>query len=230
MSEVYTIYLVNQFNKTQNFWCFLAGPDDLGVYANSTASLAVKPADPGFNYFTILDRHIVAAGASNLAVELGAHIVVNAPVAAAASSVAHDAALGDMWDANYATWPPNEGPSLNLSQTKSPAGTIAIRSNAFNKAVNENNDWFSNMSFGIMSESGFIGVTWSPDPNMTRTIALRLNFYVVSGNYSSNVLANFNEFSNSSALIEVPNGFKRNKSTVTYTASGSWLVTPGEPT
>jgi hypothetical protein len=152
---------------------------------------------------------------------------VSAPMAAAASSVAHDAALGDMWDANYATWPPNLGPLLKLSETKSPPAAIAIRSNAFNKVVNEDNSWFSNQSFGVVSESGFIGVTWSPNPETTITINARLKFYVVSGNYESNVLARID--GNNAATIAVPDNFKFNKSTVTYTASGTWIVTPGEP-
>jgi hypothetical protein len=228
MSEAYTIYLVNQSKSTQNFWCFLAGPDDPTAYANSTASIAVRSNDPGFNSLTIQAQYIVGAGASNHAVERGARIVVSAPMAAAASSVAHDAALGDMWDANYATWPPNLGPLLRLSETKSPPGAIAIRSNAFNKVVNEDNSWFGNQSFGVVSESGFIGVTWSPNPETTVTINARLKFYVVSGNYESNVLARID--GNNAATIVVPDNFKFNKSTVTYTASGTWMVAPGEPT
>jgi len=207
----------------------LSGQSVAGVYANSTASLAVIPNDPGLNFFTILTQYIVGAGASNHAVKVGARIVVSAPIVAAASSVTHDAALGDMWDANYATWPPNEGPSLNLSGTKSPSETIAIRSNAFNKVVNENNDWFSNMSFGIQSESGFIGMTWSPNPQEIRAVTPRLHFYLVSGNYGSNVVASFDDVSNTSASIKVPSDFIHNKCTVTHTEIGDWLVTPGEP-
>jgi hypothetical protein len=228
MPEAYTIYLINQSDNTQNFWCFLADPDDPSFYANSTASLAVRPNDPGFNSFTIQAQYIVGAGASNRAVEPGARIFTHAAKAAAASSAAHDAALGDMWDANYVTWPPNLGPLLKLSETKSAPGAIAIRSNAFNKVVNEDNSWFSNQSFGVMSESGFIGVTWSPNPETTVTLNPRLKFYVVSGNYESNVLARIDR--NNAATIAVPDNFKFNKSTVTYTASGTWMVARGEPT
>src|SRR5262249_61371312 len=105
MTTQYTIYLVNESAVTQVFWCFLAQPQELAsdpnVYANSSTSLAVGPFQPGYNTFTIPVQYIVGAGASNNAVGLNIQVT---------SSVQNNADLGQMWDANYATVPPNQGP------------------------------------------------------------------------------------------------------------------------
>src|ERR1700678_2247860 len=144
MVDKYTVYLVNKSADQQQFWCFLEAPNELksdpDVFANSNASLAVKPGAKSLNRFVIPAQFVVGAGAGNKPVGLGIQII---------SSISEDSDLTDRWDAAYANVPPNLGPELNLSGTKSPANTIAISSNAFNKGANENNGWFSNQSFGI---------------------------------------------------------------------------------
>lgn len=224
MVDTYTIYLVNKSADTQLFWCFLAPPQELvndpKVYANSSANLAVVPNSVASNYFKIPIQYLVGAGASNDAVGLNVVVV---------SNVTNNANLQDTWQANYANWPPNEGPTMAKSGVQAPANTIALVSNAFDKVNNENNGWFGNQSFGIQSEAGFIGMTWDPEPSQTRTLTPKLTFYVATGDYNSNALANWNDVSNSAQAVNVPTDFSHNKCTVTYGPTGTWSVAPGEP-
>jgi hypothetical protein len=224
MVDNYTIYLVNKSADTQQFWCFLEAPNELksdpDVFANSNASLAVKPGARTLNRFVIPTQFVVGAGAANRPVGLGIRIV---------SSVTENSNLTDKWDAKYANVPPNMGPELDLSGSKSPANTIGISSNAFNKVSNENNGWFSNQSFGIETDAGFIGMTWSPKPQQTRTLTPKLTFYVAVGSYGSNSLASWTEVSDGSATVTAPGNFQFNECTVTYNPDGSWVVTKGKP-
>jgi hypothetical protein len=224
MPNKYTIYLENQGTDPQTFWCFLAPPQELagqaGVFANSSAQLEVAPNSPATNIFGIPVQYKVGAGASNNAVGLGVQIT---------SSVVLDAELMNQFNAAYANVPPPEGPTLSVAGTSSPANTISISSNAFNKGDNEANGWFSNQSFGIETESGFIGMTWSPDPQTTRTLTPTLTFYVATGTFSSNSLARWTDISNSSATLQVPNDFLLGSCTVTLTATGELSHSPGPP-
>lgn len=224
MVDNYTIYLVNQGVSKKVFWCFLERPQELvgnpGVFANSSASLAVRPNAPGTNKFVIPAQFIVGAGASNNAVGLGVQVI---------SSITSDASLQDTWNALYATVPPNEGPDLQKATTKAPASTIALVTNKFDRAKNENNNWFSNQSFGVETDSGFMGMSWAPDPQDTTTLTPKLSFYISTGSFGSNTLADWTTVSNDAARIEAPKDFLRNECTVTLTSSGDWVVTPGKP-
>jgi hypothetical protein len=220
----YTIYLVNNTASTQQFWCFLAPPDELasdpGVFANSSTTLAVASQSESINTFTIPVQYVVGAGADNQAVGLSIKV---------ASTITKKAELQQTWEAGYATVPPNLGPTLTLTTQTSKPNTIAIKSSAFNQGENESNGWFSNMSFGLQTKQGFIGMTWSPSPQQTRTLTPKLEFYVATGSFSQNELASWTDVSNGSALIAVPGDFRLNKTTVTLTELGGWLVTPGAP-
>jgi len=224
MADNYTIYLVNKSAGDQIFWCFLEEPKELagqaGVFANSAASLAVIPNYPGENYFTIPVQFVVGAGASNNAVGLNVRVT---------SAITQNASLTDQFSAEYATVPPNKGPVLTMTGNRAAPTQISIASNGFNQATNENNGWFSNMSFGINTAAGFMGMTWSPFPSQTRTLTPILNFYVAVGSYGANTLAAYTTVSNKSAHLTTPNSFLRNEATVTYTATGAWQVTPGKP-
>jgi len=165
-------------------------------------------------------QYVTGAGASNNAVGLNVQID---------SSIELNAELDDQFLATYADAPPNMGPLLGKTGTGAGGDQISIESNAFNKGENEINGWFSNMSFGIQTAQGFIGMTWSPDPSKTQTLTPKLAFYVAVGDYGSNTMADWTTVSNDSAEIVVPDSFELNNTTVTYTATGEWEVTPGEP-
>ncbi|ESA35921.1 hypothetical protein N836_10350 [Leptolyngbya sp. Heron Island J] len=224
MTTEYTIYLVNESASSQTFWCFLKRPEELAsdpqVYANSSTNLTVGSFQPGINTFTIPVQYQVGAGASNKAV--GLDIKVN-------SGVSNDADLGDTWEADYVTVPPKQGPTMQKLSSDPSKKSIAIASNAFDRGKNEGNQWFSNMSFGIETSQGFIGMTWSPSPQQTRTLTPKLKFYVAIGSYGNNTLADWTTVSNNAAEISVPGSFKYNETTVTYTSTGAWKVEPGKP-
>lgn len=218
----YTIYLKNNSSDPKNFWCFLEKPAGLpssDVFANSSASLSVLPNYGGINKFTIPLQYSVGAGASNQAVGLGVQID---------SSIINDVQLRQTWEASYATVPPQQGPNLSLVQGEvSPESTIGLLSNAFDKTKNENNKWFSNMSFGIETQNGFLGVTWSPSPDDQHTITPKFSFYISTGSFTSYELADIATISRKAAKVELSN-FKNLEATVTLTSTGEWIVTPGK--
>ncbi|CAI9085880.1 hypothetical protein A7K93_04790 [Candidatus Methylacidiphilum fumarolicum] len=222
--DIYRIYVVNNGADAQNFWCFLAPPQELvndqRVFANSNVRLRIRNNANGHNYFEVPVQYVIGAGASNNAVGLGVKIV---------SNVVEDANIGEMWEANYSTVPPNEGPTLTKLPKVSPGNTISIVSNRFDKVKNQDNDWFSNQSFGIKTTSGFMGMTWSPEPQETRILTPKLRFYISIGEYGSNVLANWDQFTNRAAVVHVPTSFAFEKCTVIYTSTGDWKVIKGEP-
>ncbi len=219
----YTIYLINQMTTTQVFWCFLQPPVELvgvpGVYANSNVSLGVAPNSPATNTFTIPVQYLVGAGASNNAVGLNVKID---------STITADAALKDKFLATYRDVPPDMGPTL-AKYSAAPPQSVAISTNPFNQKNNEANGWFASMSFGIQTLQGFIGMTWSPSPNQTRMLTPKLKFYVAVGSYSANTLAEWTTVSNDAVSLIVPDSFDLRESTVTYTPTGEWQVTPGAP-
>jgi len=106
---------------------------------------------------------------------------------------------------------------------------MTISSNDFDRKKNENAGWFSNQSFGIQTEAGFIGMSWSPDPRQKRVLTPKLTFYVSAGTFDSNSLASWTQDSVGSAIIKAPSDFKFLKSTVTYDSRGKWSVTKGPP-
>jgi hypothetical protein len=225
MTTTYTIYLQNTSADPQNFWCFLAPPEELSnspdVFANSSVSVAVPPNYHGTNEFVIPIQYVVGAGGSNQAVGLNIEII---------SNVTNPASLMDTWNANYVNAPPNQGPTMMLAGGQQKPTDIAIVTNNFNKIDNEMAGWYSNQTFGIKTEAGFIGMTWSPEPGKTRILTPKLTFYVAAGSYGSNQLANYDDFSNDSAVINAPSSFDQfNRCTVTYNQSGGWHVTPGQP-
>jgi hypothetical protein len=222
----YKIYLVNKGSNAQNFWCFLQEPEGVptsDIFANSNTMLSVVPNYPGTNTFTVPLQYKVAAGASNEAVGLNVKID---------SAVMQNANLEQLWDADYVTVEGNQGPqgpglTLNPS-TVSPSGTIGIKSNDFNQSQNENEKWFSNMSFGLESASGFLGVTWSPSPSVTSTITPKFAFYIATGSFTSNSLVDMTTICNESQTVELSD-FLNLEATVTLSATGTWSVTPGAP-
>ncbi|WP_242184980.1 hypothetical protein [Sphingomonas sp. CARO-RG-8B-R24-01] len=225
MTTNYTIYLVNQMNYQQNFWLFLTPPQELAgdptVDANSSVSLAIDPNDPSTNSFTVPVQYVVAAGASNNAV--GLNVQIN-------STISQDSDLTQTWDAVYANVPPNKGPKLTLDAAAAPANTIKISTNPFDQASNEALNWYASQSFGIQTMAGFIGMTWSPTPNQSRTLTPQLKFYVSAGTYGESTLADWTQVSNDAAQLSVPSSFSNFAATVTLLNNGTWSVTPGKPT
>ncbi|MBC9034706.1 hypothetical protein IAG41_20140 [Sphingomonas sp. JC676] len=224
MPTQYKIYLINQSSSTQTFWCFLSRPAELAsdpkVFANSSATLAIDPNDPSTNSFTIPVQYVVGAGASNDAV--GLNVKVD-------SMITQDTDLGQVWDAAYANVPPNKGPKLTLDSGTAPDKMLKIITNPFDQENNEANGWYSNQSFGIMTAAGFMGMTWSPSPNQSRTLTPKLTFYVNVGDFGSSTLADWTNVGNDAAVVSVPGSFIAGACTVTLLNNGKWKIDPGKP-
>lgn len=224
MANNYTVYLINQMSTTQTFWCFLDKPvevqDDPGVFANSSASLAIDSNAASTNYFTIPVQYVVGAGASNKAV--GLNVKIN-------SSIVENADLTQVWDATYANVSPNKGPTLTLDNATASDTSLKIVSNAFAQESNESQNWWASQSFGIETEAGFMGMTWSPSPNQTRTLTPKLTFYISVGTFGVSTLADWDDVSNAAATLSVPGSFNAGACTVTLLNNGTWTVKPGKP-
>lgn len=222
MPTTYTIHLKNMQKKDNTFWCFLDLPvSEIApeVYANSSANLTVSKYKKGQDdSFSIPLQYVIKAGASNQAVELNTRIQ---------SSIVQDTDLGKAWHDNYNH--PNKGPSLYLADDKpTPANNeVDIWTNNFDKDKEPLKNWYSNLTFGVQSQNGFMGVTWSPDPSQRYRIEPKVQFYVATGSYESNQLADITAISATSASIDEDSFDGNNECTVTLKSDGNWIVEPG---
>jgi hypothetical protein len=199
MAQTYNIYVINKSADTQNFWLFLKPPQameaDPAVFANSSACLTIDSNSQSLNNFGIPLQYRVGSGASNQAVGLDVQI---------SSNVSLNAEINQAFQANYQeTVPPKKGPTMKQTGASTKDGTIQITSNNFDKPGNEENSWFSNMSFGIQSAAGFIGMTWSPAPGVTRTLEPKFSFYISTGSFDYNSLAQWTDVSSQAATVEL---------------------------
>lgn len=222
----YKIYLVNQSGDSQVFWAFLAKPNITNaseVFARSNTSLQISGDSTNINSFTLSDQYMIGASSSSNIVSLNAAID---------SSATRLAELNQLWQVDYATVPPNQGPTIpDKSSNTSSAANIAMVTNSFNKATNEAYSWYSTMFFGVKAAAGLIGLSWSPDPQKTYTVTPNLIFYIAVGSYSNNSLVDINEISNNSAHCNTATDFDvKNQCTVIYTQVGGWEVAKGTPT
>lgn len=220
----YKIYLVNKEGSSQKFWCFLSKPESEispEVYANSNTFLTVPPyTGSQENSFTIPLQYIVKVGASNNAVGLQTRIQ---------SSVTENTKLREAWEAKYIQKRGEKiGPTLHKAGT-APEGTLNITTNTYDKSAESLNNWYGNMTYGVQSEEGFIGITWSPDPARTYEIKPKVTFYVAIGSFSSNTLADINRISSNAAMVTEDDFNGHEECTVTRKSNGSWSVTPGRP-
>jgi hypothetical protein len=163
-------------------------------------------------------QYVVEAGASNDAVDLNIEIASKDP---------ESVNLKEKWSAQYGE--AGEGPELHLLDDKVDANKIAIVTNDFDQVENEKNSWFSSQSFGIKTAAGFMGMTWSPSPNMTRTLTPQLSFYIAVGDYGMNKLAKWTDVSNENATVPLEKFSQQNECTVSYSSRGHWQIDPGKP-
>lgn len=223
--DTYTIYLVNQSDNPQLFWAFLSEPeitDSQTVFANSCSNLLIPGGGTYLNSLIIPVQYFIGAGASNNAVKLNNRIEPDS---------VNNTNLNALWNVNYATVPPCQGPIVgNRPSGTSTPTTVAMRTNPFNQAKNQSNGWYENMSFGVMTSQGFMGVTWEPYPILTYTITPSLIFYIAVGSYSPNTLADITAISNNSAICDTQKDFSAiNECTVIYSQTGTWSVNKGKP-
>jgi hypothetical protein len=224
MTSIYRICLQNQSTVAQKFWCFLAPPGGLGnypeVYANSSISLSVQPYSPGLE-FVIPAQYVVGGASIDVPVGPGVEIL---------SQVVNPVSPGDAWEVSYVDAPPKIGPTMVRTGAGQEPGAIEIVTNGFDANSNQAQGWFSSLSFGIQTDAGFTGLSWSPGPNERWFVTPELVFYVTVGSFGDNQLAGWDEVSSKAAVIAASSSFDvQNRCTVTYTDRGRWTVNPGDP-
>ena len=220
----YKINLINKSTKAEKFWCFLSQPEsDISskVFANSSTFLTV-PVFNGTqsNSFTVPLQYIVGVGASNNAVGLDIKIE---------SAVAESTDLGVAWEASYTQQTGEKIPPKLANIGTAPTNQLTISTNQYKKADEPLNNWFGNMTYGVRSLEGFLGITWSPDPGSTYQIRPKVKFYVAIGSFQTNTLADINTISRQSAEINEDDFDGNFECTVTRTPDGGWSVVPGPP-
>lgn len=222
MPTTYKIHLKNLQSADKTFWCFLNLPESqisADIYANSSANLTVSQYQSGQDdSFTIPLQYVVQAGASNQAVALNTLIQ---------SSLKKNTDLAAAWHADY--FPANKGPKLYLAtDVPNPDNKeVDIWTNDFDKSQERLKNWYSSLTFGVLSQNGFMGVTWSPDPSETYRIKPKVQFYVATGSFESNTLADITAISSQSAPVTADSFDGNNECTVTLLSTGKWLVEPG---
>ncbi|WP_312816319.1 hypothetical protein [Atlantibacter subterraneus] len=221
MPTTYTIHLKNLQSVKNKFWCFLASPEkqvSKEVFANSDTYLTVSQHRTGLdNSFTIPMQYIVQAGASNKAVRLNTQIQ---------SHISKDVNLGEEWLAEF--FLDNEGPELKKNKDGVVGNKeVHVVTNPFDKEREPINRWFNNITFGVKSESGFMGFTWSPAPKQEYLIVPKVRFYVATGDFESNKLVNMSSVSLAAAEINVSDFDGNNECTVTLNKDGTWTIEPG---
>ena len=166
-------------------------------------------------------QYIVAAGASNNAVGLETLIL---------SQVTEKTNLEVEWLASYTQEKGEKiGPTLGLDGKTTPSGELALLSNSYDKSAEKLNSWYGSLTYGVKSEEGFMGLTWSPDPLTTYEIKPKVNFYVALGSFSSNTLADINAISTNSANVTEDKFDGNYEATVYLRKDGKWDVIPGPP-
>ncbi|WKZ93937.1 hypothetical protein P0E69_08695 [Chimaeribacter arupi] len=220
MPTEYVIHIQNQQNEKEKFWCFLSKPEaeyDADVFANSSTYLTV-PLFTGNqdNYFTVPLQYIVSAQASSRVVGLKTKIT---------SSNYEEADLGQSWD--FELFTDNEGPVITEGEPIDDNTQLLMRTNKYNKNEEPLNNWYNSLTFGIKTENGFMGVTWSPKADQQYYVTPNFEFYISTGRFSENTLADITNIAASSATVTLKDFDGNRECTVVRTPNGEWEVHKG---
>ncbi|WP_391090909.1 hypothetical protein [Vibrio sp. NH-UV-68] len=224
MTTEYKINIVNEQSKSRKFWLFLSEPEKAAgkeVFANSSAYMTLDKTGPGdLSNFTIPLQYKLKASASNHAVGLDTKIMTRAMT---------DTDLGMSWDAEFFPGEEHRNPHLIEAGDQADVKEVMVKTNAFDPDDQMRFSWYNCMTFGVESESGFIGYSWVPDPSDEYDIVPKVSFYVSTGSFESNVLADMNQISKEAANVTEKDFDIRNECTVTLRVDGTWDIEPGAP-
>lgn len=222
--NTYQIFIVNQMTSEQEFFCFLSQPDVDGtsatIYANSSTYVSVVPNSPALNFFSVPVQYVLAASNSNQAV--GLNIRVD-------TLVTTNVNLGDQWEASFADPFKHQAGALVQTGSAAPTRSLQLQTNSYPQGNEFQAEWFANETFGIQTQSGFIGVTWAPSAGTTTTIVPQLQFYIATGDYAANQLADMTTVSTTSQLVTLGDFDQYLNCTVTRTSNGGWSIAQGKP-
>jgi len=218
-----TIHIINKYDSKETFWCFLAKPKALDtgsdIFSNSSARLTLINDPTTEASFTIPVQFSLAAKSVNKPIGLGVKV---------STRQQKPVELEESWGATFYTGGDHQAPSLKENGGKASENTINYSSNSFQPDKVIENDWYPTQSYGIETNSGFVGLTWEPRPQKTVKIEPLLEFYISTADYKANSLANLTTISTKLATVKLKD-FKGKAVTVIYESNGDWTVKSGKP-
>lgn len=222
-ADLFEIYIVNKSTTKETFWLFLDKPEQLEVgeevFANSAARLTIDAGSKPVAKFGVPLQFRLGAKSINQAVGLNVKV---------STSQTEDVHLTDVWESTFYTGEDHQAPDLKKIDGKARDNEIIFKDNHFNPDDAIANEWYPSQSFGLETQSGFVGMSWAARPGKKVSIAPEVKFYVSTADYKANELADYTTVSDGSAELTL-NSFRGRAATVTYTASGEWKVTAGRP-
>ena len=222
--DTYTIYIINKYISTETFWCFLSKPEQLKVgkeiYANSSARLTLKPDSLStIAKFEIPVQYKLAATSLNKATGLGIRV---------STQNSSNVSLGQEWAATFYTGTENQAPDLDKTGSAPNETEVVYKSNAFDPQMAKKNRWFPNKTFGMETVTGFIGMTWEASPSKKDTISPNVTFYINTGSFHPNTLADYSAVQDAPAALGKDN-FDGFDATVILNRNGRFDVQSGAP-
>lgn len=219
-STAYTINVRNLETDPVNMWLFLSAPEysttPKDVYKNSTTNLIVPEYNPQRTQKMIAKvQYNLQATQQSEPVQVGNQVI---------SDYTEDVELNEGYCVDYSSekggFPTIEG--CTTSQEPQTTNLVA-QTNKFTPVQ----DYYNAMTFGIVTNTGTTGVTWVPRPNINYGITPTLTFFMGTGDYEKNELAEIDETSGDFAKMETgPGGNfdEFNNTWVTYNVDGTWTV------
>jgi hypothetical protein len=222
--DTYTIYIQNHAHSKETFWCFLAEPDQLEVgskiYANSSARMTLNPSSSHTTAkFEIPIQYQLAARSTNKATGLGIKI---------STENTKPVNLGQAWAAKFYTEADHQAPDLSPNGNGAMPNEVLYNCNPFNPSSAIQNSWYPSQTFGMKTESGFIGMSWEALPNTKVSISPNVKFYINTGTFHPNTLADYTVIKQKAAELG-KNDFKGFAATVILKEDGTFDKFPGAP-
>ncbi|NEQ77873.1 MAG: hypothetical protein F6K23_35570 [Okeania sp. SIO2C9] len=216
----YTFNLRNLQTDPVEMWLFLDSPkfsqDPGEIYQNSNTFLNIPPYEPEETQkFVAHVQYKLEATQQNEPIYLGTKIE---------SDFSKEVDLNKGYLVEYSSekggYPTIE--QHNTSRIPKSQNLIA-QTNIFEPVE----DYYNALTFGVTTTEGTTGVTWEPRPNIDYAITPTLTFYIATGGYSENVLAQIDATSVDTATIKTGYGGDFNSFNnvwVTYNEDGTWTV------
>ncbi|NEQ35968.1 MAG: hypothetical protein F6K40_06585 [Okeania sp. SIO3I5] len=216
----YTFNLRNLERNPVEMWLFLDSPqfsqDPGEIFQNSNTFLEIPPYTPEETQkFVAHVQYKLEATQQNEPVGLDTYIT---------SDFSKEVDLKNGYLVEYSSdkggYPTIE--DYNTSRQPTSKNLIA-QTNKFEPVP----DYYNALTFGVTTTEGTTGVTWEPEPNIDYTITPTLTFYIATGEYQENVLAQIDATSAENAKITTGYGGDFNNFNnvwVTYNQDGTWTV------
>lgn len=221
--NTYSIYVQNHTSINQTFWLFMSQPEKLSVnskiYANSSARVTLPAKSKHVTMFEIPIQYKLGARSENKAAGLDVRV---------SSRNTQNVEIEQVWEAKFSTDASNMAPSLKQFGGKAKKGEIDFLSNDFSPSEAKLNRWYPIQTFGLETGTGFVGMSWEAQPSDLVSISPNLKFFVNTGSFTANTLADYTSVKRNAAEIN-EDSFDGYSVTVTLEETGKWSVKRGRP-